>query len=164
MVAPLSLPWTERFRPRTYDDLVVDGNRGALEELRAWMLDWRNGILRGQIPAARVAFLYGPPGIGKTASVEALARDLGFDLFELNASDKRTAENIRRYVGRGLASAWTPSGKMRMILIDEVDGIHSQNDRGGLGVLRDMILRSRVPVVLVANDAFQRRLRPLMAI
>ena len=38
--------------------------------------------------------LYGPPGIGKTALVDAAARELGFTIIEMNASDTRSEKAI----------------------------------------------------------------------
>ena len=43
----------------------------------------------------------GKPGIGKTTSAYALARDMGWDVIELNASDQRTAAVIDRIAGPG---------------------------------------------------------------
>ena len=38
--------------------------------------------------------LYGPSGGGKTISVCALAKELGYELVEINASDSRNAVQI----------------------------------------------------------------------
>lgn len=128
------------------------------------MENWARRIAEGEVPKERSVLLYGPPGIGKTASVEALANDIGFDLFELNASDHRTSEKIQRYVGRGLASVWSPQGKMRMVLIDEVDGMYQTREGGGLSTILNIVEKTMVPLVFVANNAFHPRLRPLREI
>ena len=37
----------------------------------------------------------GPPGIGKTTTAHLVAKELGYDVFELNASEKRSMLRIR---------------------------------------------------------------------
>ena len=77
------MPWIERYRPRTLDDVV--GNEETVSRLRAI-------AETGNLPNL---ILSGPPGSGKTTSVHALARQLlGAQhykdaVLELNASDSR---------------------------------------------------------------------------
>ncbi|NIP35905.1 MAG: AAA family ATPase, partial [Thermoplasmata archaeon] len=78
-----SQPWSSRFRPCTLKEIA--GNERAIRQLQTWLKSWGKGI-----PKQRATFLFGPPGVGKTCSVIALADDLGYDLMEVNASDYRT--------------------------------------------------------------------------
>lgn len=76
------VPWIEKYRPRTLDDVV--GNEEAVSRLRAIAQS-------GNLPNLILA---GPPGTGKTTSVHALARQLLGSSYkdavlELNASDAR---------------------------------------------------------------------------
>ena len=43
-----------------------------------------------------IALLEGPPGAGKTATVFALAAELGFNVLELNASSNRSGKKVRK--------------------------------------------------------------------
>jgi replication factor C large subunit len=76
------LPWPEKHRPDTRAQLV--GNDAVLKSLYEWISTW--SVSR---PKKRAALLLGPPGTGKTSSIGAFANDLGMELVEFNASDKR---------------------------------------------------------------------------
>ena len=147
------LPWTLKYKPRSLKEVV--GNRKAKETLLSWVKSWERGI-----PEKRAALLYGPPGVGKTVTVEALANDLDMELIESNASDYRTEEAVRRIAG--LASQFgTLLGKRRIILMDELDGISGSEDRGGLSALMRVIRVARCPIVLVANNPYEPRFMAL---
>ncbi len=82
------------------------------------------------------------------------------ELVETNASDYRTAEDIKRFAG--LASQYsTLFGKKRLVLLDEVDGIAGKEDRGGMKELTTVLKETRTPVVLTANDAYSSRFATL---
>ncbi len=137
-------PWASRFRPSTLKEIV--GNERAVSQLRGWLRSWEKGP-----PKQRAAFLYGPPGVGKTCSVVALANDLGFDLFEVNASDYRTKKRLEELVGRASMQTMTITGKRRMILFDELEGVSGREDRGGITAIVSLIKGTRVPIVLIAT-------------
>ena len=80
------LLWVEKYRPKKIEDIV--GN----EEAKATFVDWLTGKRRSKTKKA--VLLYGPPGVGKTALVNAAARDCGFTIIEMNASDTRSEKAI----------------------------------------------------------------------
>lgn len=94
------------------------------------------------LEAGRHVLLYGPPGVGKTSAVYWAAEALGYEVYEVNASDRRTSadlDELRRKVRyRGLRK-W-------LLLLDEADGI---SDWRGV---RRILSESVVPVVLTANE------------
>lgn len=93
-------------------------------------------------------------------AVEALAKDLNLALVERNASDYRTADAIQRFAGRA-AQYTTLSGRKRLILLDEMDGITGTADRGGVRAIIETLKAARCPIVLVANNAYDPRFSTL---
>ena len=86
--------WTELYRPKSLKDVV--GNPKAVKELRDWAMSWEKGK-----PTDKAVVLKGPPGIGKTSTALALARDMGWGVVEMNASDHRNADSIQKIAIRG---------------------------------------------------------------
>jgi replication factor C large subunit len=145
----VQVSWTLKHKPTSAADVV--GNREAITIVEKWLRSWENGI-----PSQRAAFLYGPPGVGKTVTVEALARDLGMELLEKNASDYRTEEKIRLFAGP--ASQYGGfAGKKRIILLDEMDGVHGTVDRGAVPAITKIIGDTRCPIILTANDFWNKK-------
>jgi replication factor C large subunit len=142
-----------KHKPKTLAEVV--GNAEPIEKLVEWIKSWSKGV-----PKKRAVFVYGPPGIGKTAVVEALAHDLGMELVEKNASDYRTAEAVERFAG--LASQYgTLFGGRRLVLLDELDGITGTADRGGVATITDIVKKAQRPIVLIANDIYDPRFATL---
>ncbi len=106
------------------------------------------------MPAKKAVLLHGPPGTGKTSAAYALASDLGSDIIELNASDARTKKIINRIVGSASTSAALSPGRDKIIVLDEVDGIHGKSDYGGMSALKKWVNASHQPLVLIANDPY----------
>jgi replication factor C large subunit len=145
--------WTQKYKPRTVSEIL--GNTEAIQKLAEWVGSWDK-----RVPKKKAAFLYGPPGVGKTVCVEALASDLQMELVEKNASDYRTAGAIQRFAG--LASQYgTLFGGNRLILLDELDGITGTADKGGVRAATEIVKETQCPVVLIANNAYDPRFRTL---
>lgn len=149
-----NIPWVIKYRPRRIDEVVNQDQ--AKDILVPWFRQWASG----RIPPKRAALLYGPPGVGKTSLVEAIANEMGFEMVELNASDYRRASEIRRTVG--VAAFRRPLwGRGVVILLDEIDGISPREDAGGLQELLRIIPETHNPIVMTANDPWKDQLRPL---
>ena len=149
----MHLPWTLKYKPKTLSEVI--GNEKAKEKILQWIKKWSRGV-----PGKRALLIYGPPGIGKTVAVEALANDLNMELVQSNASDYRTAEAIKRFAGRS-SQYGTLFGRRRLILFDEIDGITGSADRGGLREITRVIKEARTPIILIANDPYDPRFSTL---
>jgi len=141
--------WTVKHRPKSLAEII--GNRETIQKFVEWIRSWEKGI-----PKKRVAFLYGPPGVGKTVTVEVLADDFKMELVEKNASDYRTEEAINRFAGLASQYASLFGGK-RIVLLDELDGLTGNADRGGVRAITDIVKAAQCPIVLIANSAYDPR-------
>ncbi|MEA2069758.1 MAG: replication factor C large subunit [Asgard group archaeon] len=150
-----TVPWTEKYRPKNLDQVV--GNDKAITSLRKWFNSWAIDQKK------KAALLNGPAGIGKTSSVVALAKERGYEVVEMNASDTRNKKAILKIAGISAkeGSLETGSHTKRILLIDEVDGLHRYKDRGGVTTLVKVIKSSAVPIICTANDAYDRKLKSL---
>jgi len=147
------IPWTTKYRSRKISELA--GNLDAVNSLLNWVRSWDK-----KVPSKKALLLHGPPGTGKTVSVEALANEYGYDLIEINASDSRTGDAIRRIAGMATGQAML-FGKKRIVLLDEVDGINLREDIGAIDAIVETIERTNYPVILTANNAFDPKIRSL---
>lgn len=142
----LAIEWAEKYRPQALKEII--GNKKAVQDLRTWAEKWLSGI-----PERRAVILHGPAGVGKTSTAHALARDLGWEAIELNASDQRTAGVIEKVAGSA-ASMNTFFGGKRLIILDEADNLHGTADRGGMRAIAGIIKSTLQPIVLIANDIY----------
>jgi replication factor C large subunit len=153
------LLWVEKYRPKKIEDIV--GN----EEAKAFFVEW----LKSKRKSKKAVLLYGPPGVGKTALANATAREFGFTIIEMNASDTRSEKAINAvakpatsYVALDNFSGQSQiKGKGNILFLDEVDGIAGNEDRGGVGAIIKIIEEARTPVIMAANDPDVEKLRPL---
>lgn len=150
----MSVPLTEKYRPKRVSEVI--GNKEAVSSFLEWMKSWESGK-----PSKKAAFLVGPPGVGKTSLVLAYAKEHGYDLIEVNASDKRGAEQIKAIVAEASKQSTLAGTRKRIILVDEVDGAYGSEASGGISALASIIPKTNIPIVLVANDPWDPKLASL---
>uniref|UniRef100_A0A673U788 Chromosome transmission fidelity protein 18 homolog n=1 Tax=Suricata suricatta TaxID=37032 RepID=A0A673U788_SURSU len=75
-------------------------------------------------PRQKVALLCGPPGLGKTTLAHVIARQAGYCVVELNASDDRSPEAFRTCIEAAtqMESVLGAGGKPNCLVVDEIDG------------------------------------------
>ena len=115
--------------------------------------------LRKAVSEKKAALIYGVPGIGKSSSVHALAKELNYEILEINASDYRNKEQINEKVGSSARQASLFS-KGKIILIDEIDGLNSK-DRGAITEIVSILKESGHAVVIIGNDIWDSKFKEL---
>lgn len=144
--------WTDKYRPQTLDEVV--GNNKEKKIILEWVDNWKKG--NPQQPL----LLVGPPGIGKTTLALVIAKEFS-EYIELNASDKRSQDVIKNTIGESSSTRSLFGDEYKLIIMDEVDGIHGTNDRGGVRAIGEIIKNSKHPMILIANDFYSKRLQSI---
>ncbi|XP_043285853.1 replication factor C subunit 1 [Venturia canescens] len=175
----------EKYRPKTMNKIIGQhGDKSNAKKLHTWLKNWhknQNGSVKVSRPNPyaknddggffKACLLSGPPGIGKTTTAQVVCAELGLDLLEFNASDTRSKRLLKEEVS-GILSNNTVTGyfsgtsskklsKNHVLLMDEVDGMAGNEDRGGLQELIALIKSSDVPVICICNDRNHPKMRTL---
>lgn len=108
----------------------------------------------------KALLLVGPEGSGKTSTVYAIAKSKDYEVIEVNASDKRNADNIHNIVGNASRQA-TLLSQPKIILIDEVDGLYGTVDRGGVAEINKIVKETSFPIIMTANDEYSDKIKAL---
>jgi len=146
-----SLPLSEKYRPSKLSEVF------GQEHAKLVILDFIQNFKKQK---KKALLLYGSTGSGKTALVYAAASDLGSEVVELNASDFRNKEQIQEIVGKALEQKSLFS-KGKIIFIDELEGVTGWYDRGGLQELVRLIENAKFPVIMICDDPWQDKLKPI---
>merc|ERR1711983_314217 len=81
---------------------------------------------------------------------------------ELNASDTRSKKMLGACLGDALNNlSLSKESKNRVLLMDEVDGMAGNEDRGGIAELILLLKQSKVPVICMCNDRNHQKIRSL---
>ena len=167
--------WVDKYRPLASKNIIgQQGDRSNMNKLKTWLRDWaqHHGAASGGKKAskpppwgaasdngswAKCALLSGPPGVGKTTTAYLVSKELGFDVVEMNASDTRSKKmltgsvadtlnttSVANMVGKGNENEHVTS--KRVLLMDEVDGMAGNEDRGGVAELIALLKTSKVTI------------------
>jgi DNA polymerase III delta prime subunit len=113
----ITIPWVEKYRPASFNDIVLDPYNKILLE---------NMIKKEYFPNM---LLYGPPGTGKTTTIINLInsfqekhtqKNKGL-IIHLNASDDRGIDIIRNQISQFVNSQSLFATGLKFVILDEVD-------------------------------------------
>ncbi|KAI0914796.1 hypothetical protein F4823DRAFT_192379 [Ustulina deusta] len=159
-----TLLWTEKYRARNFMDLVGDDmtNRHVLKWLKRWdpivfprASRSRPAIRRPGVkteaeeekPHRKILMLTGPPGLGKTTLAHVCARQAGYEVLEINASDDRSRDVVKNRIRTSLGTenvktvqhSKNQTNKQQKVarpvcvVVDEVDGVVTGSGGSGEG-------------------------------
>ncbi|MDX1797308.1 MAG: replication factor C small subunit [Candidatus Lokiarchaeia archaeon] len=116
----LEIPWTEKYRPVTFDDIVSQNI--AINNLKKF-------VQTTNIPHL---IFTGPAGTGKTSTALIIARhflredQLDTNLLELNASDTVRIDFVRNILKNFVDQSIIKDGTLKFVILDEADNIPGQ--------------------------------------
>ncbi|XP_034486771.1 replication factor C subunit 1 [Drosophila innubila] len=180
-----NMAWVDKYKPSTIKDIVGQaGPASNVNKLMNWLSKWyvsHDGKKKPQRPNPwaknddgsfyKAALLSGPPGIGKTTTATLVTKELGFDAVEFNASDTRSKRLLKEEVASllgnkslyGYVNGQSQAvSKKHVLIMDEVDGMAGNEDRGGMQELIALIKDSSVPIICMCNDRNHPKIRSLV--
>jgi len=138
------VPLCEKYRATCFAD--VKGQETAIASIHAFFKNF---------PIKKAILLHGPAGTGKTSLAHALAQEMNFEIFELNASDLRNKEKLEEIMKPATQQQSLFGKKGKIVLVDEVDGLSV--DKGGLPELLALIEKTGHPIIITANNIWQQK-------
>lgn len=142
--------WVDKYSPKKFTEII--GQNKSIEIFLRWFKSWK--------PGGKALLFYGPPGVGKNSLLQVAAKENNLDLIELNASNYRTASQIKDIIGKSMKQK-SLFKKGKIFVFDEVNGIAKQEDKGGIIELINIIKESQYPIVVISNDPWDEKLKSL---
>ncbi len=142
-------PFILKYAPKNVSEIV--GQDSGINTIINFLTNFRKG---------NYCLVQGPVGTGKTSSIYAIANEAGYEVLEINASDKRNKESLERLLNSATKQG-SIFGNKRIVLVDEVDGLSGTKDRGALPSLIRIARSSPTPIIMTLQDATDRKYNSL---
>uniref|UniRef100_A0A8B9J6A1 Replication factor C subunit 1 n=1 Tax=Astyanax mexicanus TaxID=7994 RepID=A0A8B9J6A1_ASTMX len=180
-----SLLWVDKYRPRSLKNLIgQQGEQSCANKLLRWLQNWHKHHSEKKHKSARfgkfggkddgsgfkAALLSGPPGVGKTTTAALVCEEVGYSYVEMNASCTRSKNSLKEVIAESLnntsiknfytGTSQTVSNK-HVLIMDEVDGMAGNEDRGGIQEMIGLIKQSKIPIICMCNDRNHQKIRSL---
>ncbi|XP_031444343.1 replication factor C subunit 1 isoform X1 [Phasianus colchicus] len=179
-----TLLWVDKYKPASLKAIIgQQGEQSCANKLLRWLRSWHkntseDGQAKTNKPGGKddgasfkAALLSGPPGVGKTTTASLVCKELGYSYVELNASDTRSKNSLKEVVAESLnntsikdfcsGTSSSVSGK-HVLIMDEVDGMAGNEDRGGIQELIGLIRHTKIPIICMCNDRNHPKIRSLV--
>ena len=113
----------------------------------------------------RICLLSGPPGVGKTSTVQVIAKQENLAIVEINASENRSSQLLDKIIRESCCSA-RKDKRQRMLVLEELDGSFASSRGSCVDILLANIAlyskRENFPIIVATcNDPFKEVLRRL---
>lgn len=145
------LPFALKYLPCSLAD--IKGQDKPLQIIQNFLQNYKK-------QKKKAVLVYGPIGCGKTSSIHTLAKQTNSEIIEINSSDIRNEEAINSVIGSALKQQ-SLFFRNKIILIDEIDNISGREDRGCAQAIQKLLEESRYPIILTANNPFDKKLAGL---
>jgi DNA polymerase III delta prime subunit len=103
--------WIEKYRPGTFDDLILE-HKDTIQKL-----------LKSPTGMPSIILYSSKPGTGKTSLAKLIIKELGCDCLALNSSLDRSIDFVRDQVSHFARCMSSVSGVKRCVFMDEADGL-----------------------------------------
>ncbi|RWR98531.1 Replication factor C subunit-like protein, partial [Dinothrombium tinctorium] len=116
---------------------------------------------------SKAVLISGSSGIGKTCSVKIVCKQLKIKCIEFNASHSRKKQilsNLLDEIFENRIISFKDNlnlSKNYALLMDEIDGMSSTDDRGGIQELIKFVKKATIPIIFIANDRFHPKIKSL---
>ncbi|XP_042322673.1 replication factor C subunit 1 isoform X2 [Sceloporus undulatus] len=178
------LLWVDKYRPTSLKTIIgQQGDQSCANKLLRWLRNWHKNTSENKHAKSskfgnkddgasfKAALLSGPPGVGKTTTASLVCEELGLSYVELNASDTRSKNSMKEVVAESLnntsikdfcSGASSSCSTKHVLIMDEVDGMAGNEDRGGIQELIDLIKHTKIPIICMCNDRNHPKIRSLV--
>ncbi|XP_028621086.1 replication factor C subunit 1 isoform X3 [Grammomys surdaster] len=181
------LLWVDKYKPTSLKSIIgQQGDQSCANKLLRWLRNWHKSSPDEKKHAAKfgkpatkddgssfkAALLSGPPGVGKTTTASLVCQELGYSYVELNASDTRSKNSLKAVVAESLnntsikgfytSGAASSVSARHALIMDEVDGMAGNEDRGGVQELIGLIKHTKIPIICMCNDRNHPKIRSLV--
>ncbi|EYB93895.1 hypothetical protein Y032_0177g572 [Ancylostoma ceylanicum] len=181
--------WVNKYSPRVYTDLLSDD--GINRHLMSWVKLWDECVFKRKIvnlpkagslkdkdlltldsgklrrPTHKIVLLSGPAGLGKTTLANVVARQAGYAVVELNASDSRNVPDFEKALEGAVRTSRTITQGTRpnCLILDEIDGAPVEAVRYLVKAVQVTGKKAiRRPIICICNNMYTPALRELRAI
>ncbi|CCG83606.1 Chromosome transmission fidelity protein [Taphrina deformans PYCC 5710] len=154
--------WVDKYRPKKFTELL--GDERTNRDVMRWIRHWDYCVFGRTVqqkslksvqnqkeaqnppeiekdphdrPERKILMLTGPPGFGKTTLAHIAARQAGYNVIEVNASDDRTGSVVQNKIGDALESQAVFNPRPSLVVIDEIDGVSTSG--GEAGFIRSLL-------------------------
>ena len=142
-----------KYRPTEIKQIV--GNKPAIKDIQDWLHLWN--MKKVADIKYKSMFIYGPCGVGKTASINILLNE--YNILEINPDDE--CVKLLTSINSIIKTKKNILGKSNIVLVNDIDGI---TDNGVISKLHSMIQSTQIPIVIIGNEKYNKHFKTVLTL